>query len=482
MENNIPRRWSHNPVITGIILAGLLFWLSLFVGGLIGFPGSKLIYTLFSVAFLAMLVSGFYRQVSYGYLFLVVFLWLGFWLKLTVHTIFDYPYVEPIGSFDGTAAAWDGVLWVAIVASIGVVVGRLLYGLAGRKSTMLISEGGFRAPVWYPRIRKWLWISMLTVAMGLAVINVIYGIQQSGLVPRTILLWPLNAVIYWVLGMGLAMGIATLLWWDISLRKNISLPVYAILAEAFFSSVSLLSRGVYIFHTIPQMLALYKNRSILVRISLKKVMLLVVVFIGLFIISFSAVNILRNYHYSNVPIDFNSIKEGLVAKGVGATRFIVDRWIGVEGVMAVYSYPKKNDALFLSALTERPKIGDVTFYQRVCKSHYQEMDMSKYAFASLPGAAAFFYYTGSLWYVFLGLLVLTLAVLFSESSVLSMTGNMLLCSLYGMNVANLIAQLGVAPRQVLIHLFMVFCGLIFIWFFQSGLVANLLRKASLHRI
>jgi len=106
--------------------------------------------------------------------------------------------------------------------------------------------------------------------------------------------------------------------------------------------------------------------------------------------------------------------------------------------------------------------------------------MNKYTFASLPGAAAFFYYTGSLGYVFLGLLVLTLAALFSESLVLSMTGNMLLCSIYGMYVANLIAQIGVAPRQLLVHLFMVFCGLIFIWLLKSGLVANLLRKAGLH--
>ncbi|PKM92534.1 MAG: hypothetical protein CVU80_02845 [Elusimicrobia bacterium HGW-Elusimicrobia-4] len=301
------------------------------------------------------------------------------------------------------------------------------------------------------------------------------------MVPRTILQWPLNAVIYWILSMGMVMGMATLLWWDIFLKKNISLLVYAILAEAFFSSVSLLSRATYIFHVIPQLLSLYKNKQALVGVSRKKAILIAVAFVGLFVISISAITILRNYYYSNVPINFNSA-EGLISssRGVGAARFIIDRWIGVEGVMAVYSYPKKNDELFLSVLTERPKIGGVTFYQKVCKSHYQGMDMNKYTFASLPGAAAFFYYTGSLGYVFLGLLVLTLAALFSESLVLSMTGNMLLCSIYGMYVANLIAQIGVAPRQLLVHLFMVFCGLIFIWLLKSGLVANLLRKAGLH--
>jgi len=472
----------HNSLVIGIVLAGVLFWFPLFVGGLIGYSGSKLIYTLFSVVFLAMLASGFYRQVSYGYLFLVVFLWLGFWLKLTVHMIFDYPYGEPIGSFDGTAAAWDGVLRVAIVASIGVVVGRLLYGLAGRKSTMLIPEGGLRAPVWYPVIRKWLWLSVLTATVGLAIVNAVYGILQIGLVPRTILLWPLNAAIAWMVSIGSAMGIATLLWWDISLRKNISLPVYAILAEALFSTISLLSRGVYIFHTIPQMLSLYKNRPILVRISRKKAILIAVAFVGLFVISISAVTILRNYSYSNVPLDFNSAK-GLISssQGVGAARFIVDRWIGLEGVMAVQSYPKKGGAIFLEAMTEKREIGKVTLYQEVCKSSYRYTDTSKWQFASLPGAAAFLYYSGSLWVVMLGMVAFALLVLFSENLIFVLTANPLLCTMYGLTAANNVAQFGIAPRQAGPYFFMIFCGILAIWFVQSRLFSGVLQKLALFR-
>jgi len=154
------------------------------------------------------------------------------------------------------------------------------------------------------------------------------------------------------------------------------------------------------------------------------------------------------------------------------SQLAVDRWVGLEGVMAISSYSIKSDALFMSALTERPKIGDVTLYQKVCNSQYQTEDMSKFAFASLPGPAAFFYYTGSLWFVFIGMLVVVLVALFSESLVQSLTGNALLCALYGMDVANSIAQLGVAPRQLVIHFFMICCGVGFIWILQSKLVAN----------
>ena len=72
---------------TKLLYAAAALWLSAFAAGITLYPGSKLIYTIFSLAFLALLVSGFYRQVTYGYTLLAVFLWLGFWLKKTIHLI-----------------------------------------------------------------------------------------------------------------------------------------------------------------------------------------------------------------------------------------------------------------------------------------------------------------------------------------------------------------------------------------------------------
>lgn len=163
--------------------------------------------------------------------------------------------------------------------------------------------------------------------------------------------------------------------------------------------------------------------------------------------------------------------------GLGGRVFAlgVDRWIGMEGVMAISSYSEKNNALFLTALTERSGIGKVTMYQKICQSIYQTADMDKYQFASLPGAAAFFYYTGSLWAVFLGMFFLTLMAIYSEYLVHYLTGNVLLCALVGMNAANAIAQLGVVPRQLLIHFGMLFGAVVIIWLIQSQKPMAILR-------
>lgn len=558
-------------MVRNMALAGFLLWLVLFVGGLIGYSGSKLIYTLFSVVFLAMLASGFYRQVSYGYLFLVIFLWLGFWFKLTVHTILGYHYVEPIGSFNGMAVAWDEVLWVAIAASIGVIVGRICYGFVGGRSTIVLQNDRFKAPAWYPAIRKWLWIIMMAVTVGVVIINAVYSIHQIGLAPRTILMWPLNAVISWMLNIGLATGIATLLWWDISLKKNIFLPIYAILLEGSFTSVAVLSRGAYIYHVIPQLFALYKNKKALIGTSIIKGIFIAVIFIGLFIVSQSAVNTLRGYlfqsgHDFSTKIQMKIVRleviagkilqlerliqenKALLVKPLGRSaleklrieiellekqltgllekkakvqvallgeqnraeemarswsgetemlldefvyqmgggvfgrilRLSVDRWMGLEGVMAVQSYPKKGKAFFIDGIKEKREIGKVTLYEEVCKSHYREASRI-FQFGSLPGAAAFLYYSGSLWVVILGMGSFSLFILLIERVIDMLTANPLLCSLIGFGVANTVAQFGVTPRQDIPYYFMIFSAVLLIWFVQSKWFFGLLQKLGQYK-
>ncbi|WP_397411278.1 hypothetical protein, partial [Polaromonas sp.] len=617
----------------------IVVWLALLVGGLIGHQGSYWVYAIFSVVFTAVLASAVYRQASYGYLFLAVFLWLGFWLKLSVHNIFNYAYVEPIGRFDGTAAAWDEALWVATVAGVAILLGRWMSRAFGGAVSGQVTADSSRVPGWYPSSRRTTWALLLLAAVGLSVLNRVYGIQQSGLASQTILPWPLNGVIYWLLSTGLSMCVATLIWWDICLRKDISLSIYAILGEAFLSTMSLLSRGLFVFHIAPTLLAVYVNKKHVIWKAQRKFILIAMILGALFIVSLSIVSTLRSYLYqpsqdfrsttqnritrlqilqtviptleeriviksiarievlqalipaveqltvlknmdsaerqlkirrhklkSDVPMEeqlqalilertwleenlpelkaraavakmlyqidshaseqevliedqFQALalekaeleqdlsarkkqanvamkswpgKAGLLFNelgyqmtgGLGSRVFAlgVDRWIGMEGVMAISSYPEKSNDLFLTALTERSGVGKVTMYQKICQSIYQTADMNKYQFASLPGAAAFFYYTGSLWAVFLGMFFLTLMAIYSEYLVHYLTGNVLLCALVGMNAANAIAQLGVVPRQLLIHFGMLFGAVFIIWLLQSRQLAAIHRKLFCRKI
>jgi hypothetical protein len=63
-------------------------------------------------------------------------------------------------------------------------------------------------------------------------------------------------------------------------------------------------------------------------------------------------------------------------------QLMVNRWIGLEGLMSISSYDEKGMPVLLSMLLEKREIGKVTNYQIVSKSGYQVSD-SKFQFASM---------------------------------------------------------------------------------------------------
>lgn len=744
-------------LIAGLSIAGLI------LAGMNSYPGSKLLYLLFSASFSLMLFTSFNKRTHYGYLFLVVTLWLGFWGKITAHLILDYPYVEPVGQFDGSAAAWDEVLLVAMVASIGVMLGKLVFGIFPNKYSRELPSDQSMVPAWYPAARKWIWLFAATGIVGVAIANMVLGIQQIGLTPRTILPWPLNGLIAWQVSIGSALLVAVLLWWEVALRKNIAVSIYAPLLEAGLSASSLLSRGIYIFHTLPQLIALFENRKSLNGLSRAKVVVLLFFLGCLMMLAIAGVTTFRAYLYPHVGgftteeqkrltrlevveggilhaknliakgesqeghlrelliekadleaqsqksrlevlaggiahvkqlilkgepqeghlqellaekariekslaikgsgetefadvlnelnrqkmqsrlevlaggiahvkelilkgepqeghlqellAEKANIEKSLAIKGSGETEFAdvlnelnrqktqsrlevlaggiahvkqlilkgepqeghlqellaekarlektlrkqtaigkvqepslmkevrvpklsppavqhpprsnentpgegvaeaevaankvpetittatdkkqlynefmhqvgsgaiyrilslsVDRWIGLEGVMAVVAYPHKSVELLKEAALEKREVGTATKFQIVANSHYRWTDSSQWQFASLPGSAAFLFFSGSMWVVLLGMALFVFVLQLSEQLVFRLTANPLLCSLLGFTLANTIAQFGVAPRQDIPFYAMIVCFVLFVYVVQSDKIYRMIRK------
>lgn len=681
-------------LITGLSIAGLI------LVGMNSYPGSKLLYLMFSASFSLMLFTSFNKRTHYGYLFLIVTLWLGFWGKITAHLILDYPYVEPVGQFDGSAAAWDEVLLVAIVASIGVMLGKLAFGRFSNSYSREMRCDQYRGPAWYPAARKWIWLLAATGIVGVAIANMVLGIQQIGLTPRTILPWPLNALIAWQVSIGSALLLTVLLWWEVALRKNIAVSIYAPLLEAGLSASSLLSRGIYIFHTLPQLFALLENRKFLNGLSRMKVAVLIFFLGCLMMLAIGGVTTFRAYLYphvggftteeqmrltrlevleggisrvkkliakgepqeahlrellvekaqlerlkqearlevlaggiahvkqlilkgepqeghrqellaekariegslaiansgatdfANVILELNRQKiqsrlevlaggiahveklilkgesqeehlqellaekaglektlhnqtevgkaqepslmkevrvpklsppavhnpprsnentpgEGVVEAEVAANKVLetnttatdkkqlfnefmhqvgsgaiyrilslsVDRWIGLEGVMAVVAYPDKSVELLKEAALEKREVGTATKFQIVANSHYRWTDSSQWQFASLPGSAAFLFFSGSMWVVLLGMALFVIVLQLSEQLVFKLTANPLLCSLFGFTLANTIAQFGVAPRQDIPFYAMIVCFVLLVHVVQSEKIYEMVRNS-----
>ena len=539
-----------------------LIWSLLFSVSLMKYQGSAFAFTLFSFSFLILLFLGFYKNKSYAFMYLAVFLWLGFWTKLVAHLLLDYEYIEPIGVFSGSTGEWDQVLWVSTIACLGVIIGRFLYAILNFKVAD-DNQNNNVYPEWYPTIRIKVWALFIVIVILATVSNTVLGINQIGLSPRTILPWPLNALISWIVSIGGVMGLATLIWWDISLKKGVYPALFAITIEAFISSISLFSRGVFIFHSIPQFIALYKNK-LLDNFSKKRLAIVGCCVLIFFVLSLAIVSVLRANFYSqdgvttttkaqvslsrlevlkggiarvktlirqggdhkdhltellieqeelqmkvsnstsdfrlklininedtreipdsindkNVIIDhqvqFDRINESVALKefyyqltqGVflKVLALSVDRWVGLEGVMAVVSYPNKGRALIIDTFIEKRTPGEVTRYQEIANSKYQWVDSNVWQFASLPGAVAFLYFSGSFWIILFGMILFAFLVQFLEFLIYKGTRNPILCSLLGVSIANNVTQFGIAPAQGSVYLLMIFVGVLTIAIVQN---------------
>ncbi|WP_185753832.1 hypothetical protein [Pseudomonas marginalis] len=471
----------------------LITWLGLFFVGLHGYQGSGHIFVIFSATYLVMLISGLTKNPTYGYTFLTIILWLGFWLKAVFHLLIDYPFVEPIGLFNNTQADWDNVLLVASIGAMGVVLGKYIWHLTFRKKITTTNQIEHFAPRWYGTYRVRLWAGLILFLFIVATLNICYSFQQIGLVPRTVL-WPLNTTFFWLLSTGFAMSVSTLLWWEFSSpQKNIN-TIYFVLLEAGISSISSLSRGLYIFHVIPIAYALLKNKILLRPANAKWYMCISLATLLFFLLCYPLVNTARDFYYSGVPLTdtewmnkehstlINATTE-LTTATTKLIKFSVDRWIGLEGLMATCAVKEKNIKLFITVATEKGEIGTASIFQEIALSHYRFMDLQKFVFASLPGPISFLYLSGSKWIVGIGMLLLSFILLTLELTITKTFKNPLLSALWGSILATSVAQMGLNISGLTFYLFLCSIGFIVLFLLQysHALTSIFVKKSKLRQ-
>lgn len=72
------------------------------------------------------------------------------------------------------------------------------------------------------------------------------------------------------------------------------------------------------------------------------------------------------------------------------SNLFVERWIGLEGVMSIVSYPKKSNELFIQALKERRVRGKIDLYTlEIARAGLSDSDAEKFQYATIPGYCIF---------------------------------------------------------------------------------------------
>lgn len=302
--------------------------------------------------------------------------------------------------------------------------------------------------------------------------NSYYGYYQKGLLPKENINIYLGYIIKWFLLFGLTSISCLLIEYDLKINKKISLFVIALFfLELFLTNLSLLSRAL-IFTGGAVLFSIYYNyeKNLLKKNYQNSFIVYFLILFVVFIISIFPVNklrhlnvvdqnfiankILNNYKNSvntyaedeliknnilNGDIEKNNLEEILKSEIDDQTKIeiierdlkktnnhifdykknfdtviflIKNRFIGLDAVAAVSSYPEKNFNLFYSSLKEKFDSKKYGFYQRVFVIPFEQPHLinKKYTNTSkrhygiiIPGVIGYLSYSGSIFFLFFSL-------------------------------------------------------------------------------
>lgn len=466
--------------------------------GALFYPGQLSWFLLFSATFFAVLYSAFVLPFQYSHLFLAIPWFLGFWVKLVVHFAFAHfgwleaaRYVEPAGRFDGSPTAWDQVIITATVGGLGYLSGRVLLAPIARGSSKMTK--GIKPPQWYRPMRAPLWILAAIAFVLIVYVNAETGLIVRGYVPRIQLPWPFGALFAWTTDIGFALVLSVMTAWDRGSTTGPTRGFIALCLEGAIISVQTNSRGIYLFHTVPALVSEARRSSsalsklagagLLLGIWLAGAVAIPVLTTGLRALGENAVLARTAQHatpaaapsssaFSTTPRNSNTsaITPRLAESSAptiptnsnrldpsrsfashvfeDAGRLVIDRWPGLEGLMATQSYPARSLELLKSAAFQRRSFGMVDIYSHtIAGLDFTEEQAKKYHNATLAGPMAFFYYSGSWLFVFAGMALLAILMSVLELIWASLVSDPLVVAMSGCYLALVVMQLSTGVFQ-----------------------------------
>ncbi len=165
--------------------------------------------------------------------------------------------------------------------------------------------------------------------------------------------------------------------------------------------------------------------------------------------SFRSGSFQSNSFLSEAFLQQSFLSRPVVQAVTGIKGLLIDRWVGMEGIMAVSSYHDLGWNLWKKAWQERYSHYGTSMYDlTLIRSQYLDVDLTKYHYIGLPGIVAFFYYPGSFSFLFCSMLLLGFLAAGIEISICKLSGtNIILCALFGQVLASRYAHFGYVPYQ-----------------------------------
>lgn len=443
------------------------------------YPGSLGSLLVFLGVVMAMLYKALSRTNSYSYIFLSFFLFMGFWTKLVSSHVFGIPLIEPAGEFDGSSTAWGSVLDMISIALIGLVLAKILFD-------RFITEKGLYEDIFsvartvntglYKKYRTHIGLTTIAAIIIINLANYKYSFYVIGVNPEVELPFHLNVAIAWLAYFGIAMWLTVLVQWETNAsNKKEYVILFLLLSEAFLAGAITLSRIIFLLHAFPLLVYIYFYFNGSWREKYGKKNLFLIVFVVAFISDVFLVQNLRADKYTQPDVmqeNGRNLHSGGVYRGKDVMPsmnhqiawLFLSRWVGIEGVQAVSSYPGRGGNALLAILEEDPNKGVMSIYQKISKSHYKQTE--KYTFLTIPGVIAILGFSGHWLIILLGMFLLSLVLMLTEYTARKYIPGKPLAIFIGLNMAFTLSQMNF-PYLTLIYMLQLWLALFVLYIVQK---------------
>lgn len=507
------------------IIAFLIFNIGLTYLSFPIYPGSNFLFlSLF-------LISNSYIYYSYKFsgLFLdktlSIFLWLGFFYKLCVITIFNTSFPEGGGAFSYSSNDFDNLLKFSSIGILSFLIASILFNkIIKLPKSFQINENNTLL-LFYRRKRYYIFVLFFTLILFVGGTNFYLGFYQKGLLQSFEINFYLGAFLKWMLLFGLTSISCLVLEYELKVFKKLSIYVlFLFFFELAFTNLSLLSRSM-IFGGSAVIFSIYLNyedkilkdkliNSLILNFSILFIIFALLIFPinkirnssfidALYTAKENARQMLKGGEIKNIEIrriiesnisdeeKIEIISRKIVNRenqilelneNIERIIFVIkNRFVGLDGVAAVTSYPKQNFDLFKRALKEEFNPNLYGFYQRTFVIPFENNNEINYKRSSerhygiiIPGIISFLSYSGSLTFLAISLIVVHFFCSFIEFISRKLSFNSVIFSSFiGFVLGYRLIHFGYLPKQSYLILLAIILTIIIIFLIKYSIIKYL---------
>lgn len=485
-----------------VIILGIII-LIIFPYAYYEYQGNKLLYLFFTVISSFALFYNFRKESIFFETFFSLLLWLGFWFKFSVQIAFlNSMFPEGFGKFSHKPEAYDEVILVSQVAVLALIFSSYLRErfFFSYPELELNKKEPKNLIQFYLKFKKKIIHLLVISVIVIFCTNLIFSFFQKGTVPDLILPYGLNNIFKWLLMFGFASFFSLIIYLEFLIKKKNSNNILKFgFLENFFSSISSISRAM-IFNSTALFYGYYRlvelNNQ---KVDKKKFIKYFFLVLVLFLISLIIVSKIRQsndfpigheVHKYLPPIEFETesvlmsetTKNAMIVVNdlvleINQILFLISgRWVGVDALMAVQSVENKGFNLIFDSLNEKFDYSNSFYENKIKKSLHTYKRQPKVYTIYVPGIVGYLYYSSSLIFVFISIVILSIFCAFIELLSYKISkNNLIFASLIGNVLAYRLAHFGYMPLNSYKILLAIFINLL-IFYSILKIINHLYKK------